>query len=305
MKTTAFFQKSLTAIVVAGLLFTAACKKSDNSGPVANPATADEAQQSIEDNSMGESYSTDAQNMADQTAAGTQHFRKGGPEDDYTFSSPCATVTKDTVNKIVTIDFGSSFCLCKDGRYRKGIINIKHSGGNFYTTPGAKREITYTNFHVGRDTINKSHQVEGTHTLTFKGLNSANHLNWDIAANMKFTKDQDPTIFHSWTSNRNREWFSGDNTPFDWTDDVFHITGSTDGNNCKGKSFHAQITTPLERAMGCDWFRSGVYELTPAGKATRTIDYGNNGGQANVPDGGCDQYATFSINGKSYLITLP
>ena len=57
--------------------------------------------------------------------------------------------------------------------------------------------------------------------------------------------------------------------------------------------------------MDCPWFRSGILEFTPAGKAVRTIDYANNSGQQNAPNGGCDQFATFSVGGKSYLITLP
>lgn len=304
MKTTALIQRSLAAIVVTCLLFTAACKK-DSNAP-SNPATADEAQDQINDNATAETFSTDAQNMADQVEKGGNHFRKGGPEDnDYTFNSPCATITRDTINRITTIDFGTSFCLCNDNRYRKGIITITHTGGNFYLNNGAQRSIVFTDFHVGRDTVNKSHKVEGTHTITNNGLNAAGHLNWDIYANLKTTKDQDPTISHTWTSNRNREWFDGSNTPFDWHDDIFHITGSADGTNSKGKSFHVQITTPLERAMDCPWFRSGILEFTPAGKAVRTIDYANNSGQQNAPNGGCDQFATFSVGGKSYLITLP
>jgi hypothetical protein len=305
MKTNAMIQRSLAAIVVAGLLFTAACKKEKTDLP-ADPS--DEAQEMIDDNSAAETFSTDAQNMADQThdPQAESPFRKGGPEDnDYTFMSPCASITRDSATKTITIDFGSSFCFCKDKRYRKGIVTIKHIGGNFYTDQGAKREISFTDFHVGRDTIYKAHQVIGTHTITNKGLNSANHLNWEISANLKVIKDKDLSKWHTWVSNRNREWFIGDNTPKNWKDDVFHITGSADGANSKGKNFHAQITSPLERAMDCPWFRSGVLELTPGGKATRTIDYANNSGQVGSPNGGCDPFATFSINGKSYLINLP
>ena len=50
-------------------------------------------------------------------------------------------------------------------------------------------------------------------------------------------------------------------------------------------------------APGCRrHFTQGVLEHTPAGKATRYIDYGN---------GVCDNKATVTINGNTYAITLP
>ena len=98
----------------------------------------------------------------------------------------------------------------------------------------------------------------------------------------------------TWTSTRQREWIGGESSPT-WSDDVYLITGSASGTNAHGNTFTAQITIPLRREIGCHHFVSGRFDLTPTGKATRTIDFGN---------GACDDQATVTINGNVYNITL-
>ena len=97
-----------------------------------------------------------------------------------------------------------------------------------------------------------------------------------------------------WTSVRNREWFKGANTPLNWEDDEYVITGSSSGSNFEGNSFIASITHGLH-VNSCRYITEGIFELTPSGKPTRTFDYG---------DGICDDNATLTINGKSFQIKL-
>src|SRR4051812_5934896 len=136
MKTTAMIQKSLAAIVVACLLFTAACKKDKNESPL---DTDPEAQLSAEENSQAEFFSNDIINISDQAANGTASFRGGNGNEIYESLSGCATVTRDTANHTLTIDFGNGFCLCKDKRYRKGVINISYTAGKHYFDSAASR----------------------------------------------------------------------------------------------------------------------------------------------------------------------
>ena len=47
--------------------------------------------------------------------------------------------------------------------------------------------------------------------------------------------------------------------------------------------------------MSCRWFESGTLDVTPEGKATRTLDYGTTG---------CDANATVTILGYTFPIVL-
>ncbi len=268
---------AVSSLVIAG------CRKKDE----------DKDTQAASDNEQAEFMSNDVVNMSDAAANGVNSF-KNNPSGTFAALS-CATVTRDTIVSsdpdTTTIDFGSSACQCMDGRYRQGKIIVIHHGK--FTIPQSFRSVSFSNYFVGKDPA-QMHQIEGVHTVTFNGKNTAGNFNWTIdAQNMKITRPDGK--YHTWTSTRNREWIQGSNTPFNWTDDVFLITGSASGTNVNGNSYSANITTALRRELGCHWFVSGTVEITPQNKPTRTVDYGN---------GTCDNQATVTIGNNTYTITL-
>ena len=186
----------------------------------------------------------------------------------------------------ITIDFGSSNCLCLDNRNRRGIIRIIHFGN--IITPGSYRTVTFSNFYVN------DHQIEGVHTITANGQNSAGNWNWTITAqNMKITRPNGK--FHSWNSTRNREMIAGTGTPFLRYDDVFLITGTANGSNINGNNYVANITDALRKEGSCKWIVKGIVQIFPDNKPIRTLDFGT---------GSCDDQATVTINGNTYNITL-
>ena len=101
----------------------------------------------------------------------------------------------------------------------------------------------------------------------------------------------------SWTSSRIRTWVSGYTTlgMGGWNDDQYTITGTASGTNFEGNSFTVNITSPIHIDYSCRWIAQGIMELTPTGKATRTLDFGN---------GTCDNLATVTVNGQTFTITL-
>jgi hypothetical protein len=78
-------------------------------------------------------------------------------------------------------------------------------------------------------------------------------------------------------------------------DDTYSITGSASGTVASGNSYTIAITQALVRKMSCYWFESGKVEVAPAGRLTRTLDYGSSG---------CDNKATVTIAGNTYNILL-
>lgn len=238
------------------------------------------------DNSLAEGIYNDVNNMADQAADGSLATyrivdREGG------ILSACATISNDTsvTPHILTIDFGSSNCLCKDGRNRRGKVMISYEGR--YRDAGHIHTITFSDYFVD------DNQVLGVKTVTNNGKNTSGNTVFTINVDGKIIKaNAGGTII--WKSNRSREWIAGEST-LSWNDDVYLITGSATGTSATGRNFTLTILTALRKEIGCRHFVSGQLSLAPDNKLTRLIDYGN---------GTCDNEATVTINNKTYTITL-
>ncbi len=201
----------------------------------------------------------------------------------------CATVTVDTTVKphILTIDFGSTNCLCFDGKYRKGKIVVSFTGR--YRDSASMHTISFSNYYVN------NYKVEGSQTVVNEGHNAKGNLSFSIQTNTTITDTTGKQL--TFTSNRTREWIAGENTKgwHGWSDDVYSITGTASGTGFNGASFNASITNPLIVALNCQWVEKGTIAFTPSGKLTRTIDFG---------DGTCDSKATVTIAGITFPITL-
>lgn len=265
-------------VVVLSLVatfFMASCRKDgkvkDNDTEVAS------------DNSLGEFVYEDVNNIVDDAS------NKGTGENlgNYKTASNCATVTHDTLSspKTITVDFGSTNCLCNDGRYRRGKVLVSYTGK--YKDSGSVRTITFDNYFINNN------QVLGSRMVSNMGHNANNQMYFTIVVNGLILKANtlDSVI---WNSNRVRTWVQGEGTP-NWSDDVYQITGNGNGQRANGNTWTMNIIQPLVRDLSCNWISAGTIELQPTGKALRTIDFGN---------GNCDNQATVTINGNVYNITL-
>ena len=272
-------KKLIPALLVLSIAFVSACRKDRDDLDDTTVAS---------DNEQSETFSNDVMNIADNAAkTGSAGFRTSADNAIYEGLSQCASVTHDTVSnpKMLTIDFGTVNCLCADGRNRRGKIIVTYTGRYFET--GAVKTMNFDNFY------RNDNKLEGTRTITNNGLDNQGRMNWTInAQNMKITKSNGKV--HTWNSVRTRTMIAGYDTQI-WTDDVYEITGSASGINANGLNYTANITKALHRAMNCRWIDSGTIEITPEGKNTRTVDFGN---------GTCDDQATVSVKKRTRNITL-
>lgn len=280
MKNYILLQKVTIAFTLLILATYSSCKKDDTV-----PSTTSENFSNVEDFEQSEQIASDADNMADMAyTTGDVNLRMALPDLSNTILS-CASVVKDTVAKIITIDFGSG-CMGNDGRFRSGQIIIHYNG--HYFDPGFSRSVTFSNFYVD------SNHVEGTRSITNNGLNTNGNLNWTIVADsMRVTKPNG--YYHEWNSTRNREMINGSTTPSIVLDDIYLITGTATGSNSNGHSVMITITSALRKEMSCHWIVNGSVNITPSNKPTRTLDYGS---------GNCDRFATVTINGVIKNIIL-
>lgn len=289
MKSKNLTQYFFSAAII-GILFTA-CRKNDDSRITIDSETSGAA-----DNAMAIGTTSDVGNISDQGAAGglISYLPANNKPDERGILSQCATITRTSNGNThtVTIDFGTSNCLCSDGKNRRGAIIIEFSGQGTLiqayndSLSANKHTITFYQYHV-----NDAH-VEGTHTIINNG-HINNHLKYSIeVAGGKITKPNGGGVV-TWQSSRTREWIEGEGTPaFD--DDVFLINGTANGIQANGISF-TETASNLKIAIGCPYIKSGIFQYTPSGKPVRSIDFGN---------GACDANATVTINGKVFNIVL-
>jgi hypothetical protein len=278
MKQTKLILKNLVLVCAASLVFVA-CKKnaSNDFDTDVRPA---------EDNSIAEATYNDVHQIADEAVnnGSLANFREGN---NGAITSGCATVTLDTVStpRRVVIDFGTSNCLCSDGKNRRGKIIVTYTGR--YKNAGTVITHSFDNYFVN------DNQVLGTKTVTNNGTNAAGNMNWTISVNGQvILANGGGTI--TWVSNRNREMIAGAATPT-WGDDIYLITGTGNVTSSNGRSCTFTITTPLRKELACRFMVSGVVDITPANRPTRTLNFGS---------GACDNQASVTILGTTYPITL-
>jgi hypothetical protein len=255
------------------------------------------------DNSLSEQSFNDMHQISDEASkGGLGSYRVADYEG---LLTTCATITRDTALKTITVDFGTANCLCHDNRYRRGKIFISYTPGvHGFGYWDSLCSITITthdpitnasNYFVGPDQ-NTMHQVIGTRNVTNNGRNNAHLLNWNVTESGQIIKANNQGTI-TWSATRNREWISGYSTPLNGRDDVYSITGSASGTHANGISFTMNITSPIIVDMSCPYrCISGTFDYTPGTKPTRHVDY------AAPNSGACDNIATVVINSKTYTI---
>jgi hypothetical protein len=157
-----------TLIVLAMVLTMTACKRDKN-----NTVDVEEDTYYADDQARMDQSFNDAQTLADQAYETGNVQMKGGPS----ILGACATVTRDTTStpRKITIDFGTTNCLCNDGRLRRGKIIITYTGK--YRDSGSVKTIGFDGYYVNNN------QVLGTKTITNMGRNSSGQLYYNIAVN--------------------------------------------------------------------------------------------------------------------------
>jgi len=91
-----------------------------------------------------------------------------------------------------------------------------------------------------------------------------------------------------------REWIEGSDTLFDWTNDVFLVSGNWNTTFTNGNTYSSNITSNLRRELTCWYFVSGAIDFNYNGLIF-TGDYGN---------GSCDNDATLTFSNSKEIDIL-
>jgi hypothetical protein len=168
-------------------------------------------------------------------------------------SGDCPVITLNLQSKVVTISFPEGGCTGPDGITRAGIITAAFDQ-NFQGTWQVNNTATvnFDNYKVdGRS-------LEGTMNITCSALEP--YPVFEISsADMVLTFTDQRSI--SWSFETSYTMLDGFPTKFDRTDDVWEITGTSNGTTRGGKSFE-RIATALTTKNSCKYFVAGTLETT-------------------------------------------
>ncbi len=268
----------IALVMLVGLTFTS-CKKDAESTSVDTSTASDET--------LADRIYENVSNISDEAYALKSSNLKS-EETSHLFLGNCAVVTLDTLAfpLTMTVDFGDENCLCNDGHYRRGQIQVSFTGR--YRAEGTVITHGFNDYYVD------DNRVEGTKVVTNMGLNTEAHLEYQIeVVGVIFIANTDDSF--SWNSSRTREWVEGADTYTLW-DDVYLISGNSEGIRVNGEIWQRITLEPLRKELGCRHIVSGIIEITPTERPVRTLDYGS---------GDCDNVATVTVNGVIYTIMLP
>jgi len=85
------------------------------------------------------------------------------------------------------------------------------------------------------------------------------------------------------------------------TNDV-EVTGSATGSNRDGVGYTTNIRSAIVKKESCSYITSGIIDITPDGKATRTIDYSVDA--AGKSTGACDNAVALTIKGNTFIFKM-
>jgi len=277
------FLKSIYALsLVAGLMLMA-CDPEDS----LRQGSDEEEEQTLESASVAEDATDDALEVAYEIEADLATL-EGGRKN----TGDCPTVTKDTENKKIIVDFGDG-CIGPHGRERSGKIIIAYSGEIGDSI--ANRIITFENYFVNNKGITGTIELRDIEVNDDGNLQSTKRL---LDLTITFPNGES-LVFNG---SRTREWLSGsgDGNP---SNNVYRITGTIQGESTTGRSFTHEITVPIISDWSCaaagNFARiSGRVEMTKLGgykNRKRIVDYG---------DGTCDNVITIITIRRTYTVAV-
>ena len=280
MKKMKIFSIGLVALFATGLIIYSSCKKHEDEQQNNYRAAQDNA---TAEGAFNRSYS-EIQKAARQVGSKSTNDTIGS----------CPTIYIGSGwPKTVTLDYGTSGCLCNDGVTRKGQIVTIMTG--LYIDSASVTTSTFTNFS---ETINNvQHNITGTQTITNLGHNGAGHPHFSVDVQNASISYSEGTI--NWTSQRENEWIAGYDTYMNPFDDEYAVTGSANGTDINGAAFTVNITSALICKYCLSIYRwtitSGTLDIVNPGYPNITVDYGN---------GDCDLIVYVTVNGTTYTIVL-
>lgn len=306
MKKYTLLSSGLLAFLLAGLLTTTSCKKTDDA---TDPAEQENTMVAAEDDAKTDAvYNTvfddvmGADNEVGTVGVGLTGARTASGEvsrpdqTDTAGGYPCLVITRERLNAPalfpvkITYDFGAG-CTGRDGHFRKGKIVTIYTGR--LINPGSMATTTFVGYQID------SFAVGGTHII--KNLSTPNEFKYEVALNNGIITNVNNGKYHKREAVHVIKQVQGLGTPGFPFDDIFQITGTARGETNR-PGFVVQWgrtilpAEPVIKRFTCHWFVEGKVKIERSYAPTAILDYG---------DGNCDNRATITVNGVTRPVILP
>jgi len=300
MRTKTTILKTLSALVIAGVIFITSCKKDSNSSTTSGNNTSAQnltTSGATSDDAYGDAFNVALQAGSDNNlnsitaesgGVSTNSVRTVNGINGYYCANVTLKTTAGTFPDTLIVDFGTGCTSSGDGIARSGSITYIFSGK--LGTTGTVISATFDNYTVNGYKLGGSYSITNTSPIGGYSLTTQ-------VQNGTITNPNDSSYSFYGTKTLSL------NLPIDTTflNNTFNITGGyTISNTNTGESLTATVNTPLLKKLSCQYIVSGVigfaYTKGSAISVNGTLDYG---------DGTCDNTAVVTIGTYVKTVTLP
>ena len=196
-----------------------------------------------------------------------------------------------------TIDYGTSLSSCPDRIMRKGkIIATMDTSFRLEGSVARLSFMNYTFVDTPEDTI----KLLGDNNITYLGVEGGIHRTYEhkVMSGTLTIKDSLGSDSMHWEATRHVVFFQGMDTPTNFNDDIFSLTGIANGASTGGSVFASFVTDSLFNYFNCRWIRQGKIELETPGLDIKDgyIKY--------VGDEECISQITYIFNGNEFYDDL-
>ena len=179
--------------------------------------------------------------------------------------------TDSTDQDTLIINFGEENYLHLGHLKRGEIISIYN---NFIYNSDAQISTTFNNFYINNNLI------QGKMQLTNNGFNQNGFSEFSLTIDSMsmFTNNGSIDML---SGNYIKEMVSGNNTQYQYLDNIYKVTGNALGNSSNNNNFSVEISDSLNMNLSCFESSScivtgGASKLIPDGYEERIINYGDN-----------------------------
>ncbi len=186
------------------------------------------------------------------------------------------------------IDFSPYYGPCPDGKIRKGVITATLNQD--FNETGAIATLLFSGYAV------EHLELDSTMGIWNLGITAGPLQTYEV--NVAYSTltfvDSVSSKSYNWSSNKFFVHSEGNGTPFDFSDDVFDISGVATGRDVEGVYFQASIEEFLGNHLDCRWIRTGRTLLTTSGLpvASGYIDY--------IGQDSCTNIVKYTFNGNPF-----
>ncbi|MBA1340580.1 MAG: hypothetical protein C5S40_00360 [ANME-2 cluster archaeon] len=187
------------------------------------------------------------------------------------------------------IDYLHYYNLCPDGKIRKGVITATLNKD--FVETGAAADLSFSDYTV--DGL----RLEGDNVISNSGLSASMFQMYEHSGpsdTLTLIDTLGGELPFYWESQKTFIYVEGMETPLDYSDDLFEISGESSGSDVNGVDFSAYTDEVLGNYFNCRWIRTGTTTLSTPGLDIKTgyIEY--------IGEDSCTSKVMYFFNGNPF-----